>query len=146
LSSLEGVYKVPYKRCLCIVYYKNTAIEISFFCCRLGFTDFAVSGQPICSFYKRGTSAGTIQLWSGVSVMCVCVCHKSEFCRNGCVNRAGFLPSIVHCVKRKFGYLQKVGVGHSSGTLSQNSGLGKFRFGIFIVEACYRLSSTRWTL
>jgi len=103
-------------------------------------------GSRSVRFYKRGTSAGTIQLWSGVSAMCVCVCHKSEFCRNGCVNRAGFLPSIVHCVKRKFGYLQKVGVGHSSGTLSQNSGLGKFRFGIFIVEACYRLSSTRWTL
>ena len=38
------------------------------------------------------------------------VCHKLEFCRNGRTNRAGFwhrsfLPPILHCVKRKFGYL-----------------------------------------
>jgi len=28
-------------------------------------------GSRSVRFYKRGTSAGTIQLWSGVSVMCV---------------------------------------------------------------------------
>ena len=44
----------------------------------------------------------------------VCVCHKSVFYRNGWTNRAGFwhvsfLPTVLHCVKRKFGYLQKLG-------------------------------------
>ena len=42
----------------------------------------------------------------------VSVRHKSEFYRNGWTNRAGFwhvsfLPSILHCFRRKFGYLQK---------------------------------------
>ena len=45
--------------------------------------------------------------------VCVCmsVCHKSEFYRNACTNRAGFwygsfLPPVLHCVKRKFGYFE----------------------------------------
>ena len=46
--------------------------------------------------------------------VCVCVCQKSVFYRNSWMNRAGFwrgsfLPPILHCVKRKFGYLQKWG-------------------------------------
>jgi len=37
--------------------------------------------------------------------------HKSVFYRNGWTNRVGFwhvsfLPSVLHCIKRKFGYLQ----------------------------------------
>jgi len=44
----------------------------------------------------------------------VYVRHKSEFYRNGRTNRAGFwhgsfLPPILHCDLRKFGYLQKYG-------------------------------------
>jgi len=44
--------------------------------------------------------------------LCLSVCHKSEFYRNGWTNRAGFwhgsfFPTFLHCVKRKFGYLQK---------------------------------------
>jgi len=51
----------------------------------------------------RGTSHGPLS---------VRVCHKSVFYRNGWTNRAGFwrvsfLPPVLHCVKRKFGYLQK---------------------------------------
>jgi len=43
--------------------------------------------------------------------LCLSVCHQSEFYRNGWMSRAGFwlgsfLPPILHCVKRKFGYLQ----------------------------------------
>ena len=42
-----------------------------------------------------------------------CACHKSVFYRNFWTNRAGFchggfLRPIMHCVIRKFGYLQKV--------------------------------------
>ena len=41
----------------------------------------------------------------------VSVCHKSEFYRDGWTNRAGFrhgsfLPPMLHCVERKFGYLR----------------------------------------
>jgi len=41
------------------------------------------------------------------------VCYKPVLYRNGWTNRAGywhggFLPSIPHCVIRKFGYLQKL--------------------------------------
>ena len=44
----------------------------------------------------------------------VSVRHKSVFYRNGWTNRAGFwhvsfLPTVLHCVKRKFDYLQKWG-------------------------------------
>jgi len=44
----------------------------------------------------------------------VCVCHKLVFYQNGWTNRArfwhgSFLPTILHCVKRKFMYLQKYG-------------------------------------
>ena len=44
--------------------------------------------------------------------VCVSVCHKSEFYRNGWTNRSGFghgsfLPPILHCINRKFEYLQK---------------------------------------
>ena len=50
----------------------------------------------------RGTSHAPVS---------VSVCHKSVFYRNGWTNRAGFLhvsfhPTVLHCVKRKFGYLQ----------------------------------------
>jgi len=46
----------------------------------------------------RGTSHGPVP-----------VCHKSVFYRKGWTNRAGFwhvsfLPSVLHCVKRKFYY------------------------------------------
>jgi len=64
------------------------------------------------AFYRamlciRGTIA--VGLCPSVSVS---VCHKSVFYRNGLTNRAGFwhvnfLPPVLHCVKRKFGYLQK---------------------------------------
>jgi len=44
--------------------------------------------------------------------VCLSVRHKSVFYRNGWTNRAGFwhvsfLPPVLHCAKRKFGYLQK---------------------------------------
>jgi len=71
---------------------------------------------PPCSFVdilpaRRCASAGTIAMALCLSV-CLSVCHKSVFYRNGWTNRAGFwpgsfLPPILHCVIKKFGYLQK---------------------------------------
>ena len=73
----------------------------------------------------------------------VCVCHKSEFYRNEWTNQAGFwrasfLPPVLRRVNRKFGYLQKWGTSLWNFVL--NSGLGKFCYGISIVETCYQLS------
>jgi len=73
----------------------------------------------------------------------VYVCHKQEFYQNGWTNWAGFwhgsfLPSILHRVKRKFGCLQKLMVT-SLWKFVPKSRLGKFCFGISIVETCYRL-------
>ena len=49
-----------------------------------------------------------VPVFTAVIDICLCpsVCHKSVFCQNGWTNRAGFTP-VLHCVKRKFGYLQK---------------------------------------
>ena len=60
--------------------------------------------------------------------------HKSVFYRNGWTNRAGFwhlsfLPPVLHRVKRKFGYFQNKGT--SFWNFVQNSGLRKFRHGIY---------------
>jgi len=80
-------------------------------------------------------------------VVWLSVCHKSVFYRNGWTNRVGFchgsfLPPILHCVNRKFGYLQKIKV-LPSGTLSQTPDFRKFRHGISIAEMCYRVSSRK---
>ena len=48
----------------------------------------------------RGTSYGPVSV-------CLSICHKSEFSRNGWTNRDGsFLTPVLHCVKRIFAYLQ----------------------------------------
>ena len=52
-----------------------------------------------------------------------------------------FLPSVLQCVKRKFGYLQNKGTSVWNFVL--NSGLRKCRHGISIVETCYQLSSRK---
>jgi len=61
---------------------------------------------------SRPTSYNTVYL----ILACVenFVRHKSVFYKNGWTNRArfwhvSFLPPILHCVKRKFGYLQNKG-------------------------------------
>jgi len=54
------------------------------------------------------------------------------------------LSYIVLRLERKFGYLQKKGTFLWNFVL--NYGLGKLCFSISIVEMCYRLSSTTWTL
>ena len=51
-------------------------------------------------------------------------------------------PPILHCVKRKFGYLQNKGTSLWN-FFVPNSGLEKLCFGISIVETCYRLSSRK---
>ena len=78
--------------------------------------------------------------------VCLSVSYKSVFYRNGWTNRASFwhvsfLPPVLHCVKRKFGYLQNKGTSLWNFVL--NSGLRKFRHGISIVETCYQLSSRK---
>ena len=87
----------------------------------------------------RGTSHRPVSV-------CLSVSYKSVFYRNGWTNRASFwhvsfLPPVLHCVKRKFGYLQNKGTSLSNFDL--NSGLRKFRHGISIVETCYQLSSRK---
>jgi len=52
-----------------------------------------------------------------------------------------FFPPVLHCVKRKFGYLQNKGTSLRNFVL--NSGHRKFRHGISIVETCYQLSSRK---
>ena len=52
-----------------------------------------------------------------------------------------FLPPVLHCVKRKFGYLQNKGTSLWNFVL--NSRLRKFRHGISIVEKCCQLSSRK---
>jgi len=61
--------------------------------------------------------------------------ESSWFCR------VSFLPPVLHCVKRKFGYLQNKGT--SLWNFFLNSRLGKFRHGISIVVTCYQLSSRK---
>ena len=77
--------------------------------------------------------------------LCLSVCHKSEFYRNGWTNRAGFwhvsfLPPVLHCVKKSV-------ISKNKGTFLKNfvlnSGLRKFRHGISIFETCYQLSSRK---
>ena len=52
-----------------------------------------------------------------------------------------FLPPVLHCAKRKFGYLQNKGTSLRNFVL--NSELRKFRHGISIVETCYQLSQRK---
>jgi len=95
---------------------------------------------------RRYASAGTS--YGPVSVcMCPClslVCHKSVLYRNGWTNRAGFLARELRYVTVRY---KKIWVSPKrvlpSGTLSQNSGLRKFRHRISIVESCYRLRSVK---
>ena len=78
-----------------------------------------VSSWCVCMFHinchilLRDATHPRYQPWACVRLS-VSVCHKSVFYRNRWTNRAGFwhisfLPPVIHCVKRKFGYLQKWG-------------------------------------
>ena len=75
--------------------------------------------------------------------LCLSVCHKSVFYRNGWTNRAAcfwhvnFLPPVLHCVKRKFGIFRNKGTSLWNFVLK--SGL-KFRHDISIVETCINLA------
>ena len=98
---------------------------------------------PLREFFPRDAMHPRYTSHEPVSVS-VRVCHKSVFCRDGWTNLAGFwhvsfLPPVLHCVKRKFGYLQNKGTSLWNFVL--NSVLRKFRHGISIVETCYQLSS-----
>jgi len=54
-------------------------------------------------------SAGAIAMAMCLSVF-VCVCHSSKrLNKSSWFLARGFLPPILHCVQRKFGYLQKYG-------------------------------------
>jgi len=63
------------------------------------------------------------------------VCHKPALCRYEWTNRAGFLPqrlpSSIHRVVKKFGYLRNQGV--SSTNFVWNFAVSKFRSGASIV-------------
>ena len=77
---------------------------------------------------------------SPVSV-CLSLCHKLEFYRNGWTNRAGFWHGSLK---------GNLGVSKNNGTslwnFVPNSRRRKFCFGVSIFEKCYRLSLTMWTL
>jgi len=86
---------------------------------------------------------------TGASCGPVCVCHKTVFCRNGWTNWARFgIGAIFHlsCTVLK----GNTGISKNKGTFLwnfvPNSRLSKCCFSISIVETCYQLSSTRWTL
>jgi len=79
----------------------------------------------------RGTSYGPVSVSVGLSV-----CHKPALCRYEWTNRAGFflpqrLPSGIHRVVKKFGYLRNQGV--SSTNFVRNFAVSKFRSGASIV-------------
>jgi len=95
-------------------------------------SSFLVNFYHACVFTARRYASAVFAV-----VMCPpvrqSVRHKPVLYRNDWTNRAGFwhvcfLPSIPHCVVRKFGYLQSKVL--PSGTLPQTpSGLRKFRHG-----------------
>jgi len=71
---------------------------------------------PARRYASAGTSYGPVSM---------SVCHKSEFYRNEWTDRAGFwhvgfIRPMLHCVLRKFRYLQK---GTSLWKFVPNSGL-----------------------
>ena len=53
----------------------------------------------------------------------------------------GFFRPVLHCVLKTFRYLQNKGT--SLWNFFLNSGPGKFRHGVSIIEACYQLSSRK---
>jgi len=73
--------------------------------------------------------------------VCLSVCHKSVFYRNGRMNRAWFWHEsfLTPILKGNSGISENEGT--SVWNFVINSGLKKFCFGISIVETCYRLSS-----
>jgi len=85
----------------------------------------------------RGTSHGPVPV--SLSVTSRYSIETDE--RIKLVWHVSFLPPVLHCVKRKFGYLQNKGTSLWNFVL--NSGLRKFRHGISIVETCYQLSSRK---
>ena len=95
--------------------------------------------QRFYIYASAGTSYGPVSV-----CLCLFVCHKWEFYRNGWTNRAGF------GVRASFHLSYTVlrgnsGICKNKGTslwnFVLNSGLRKFRHGLSIVETCYRLSS-----
>ena len=98
----------------------------------------------VCSFCPHDAMLSQVLAMALCPSVCVCLslCHKSEFCQNGWMNRTGsFLPSILHCVERKFGISKNKGT--SFWDIVPNNGLGRFCFGISIAETCYRHSSRK---
>ena len=84
----------------------------------------------------RGTSHGPVSVCpSQVGVL------SKRLNESSCFLHVSFLPPILHCIKRKFGYLQNKGTSFWNFVL--NSGLKKFRHGISIVQTCYQLSSRK---
>ena len=119
-----GFYVVNKLRCMLLfVYSRPTWVTtVVMQTCSLG------SGCcRFCSGHKMPTEKGPFS-WSGkiffttrcyasavlAMGLCLSVClsvrHKSVFYRNGWLAgfwHVSFLPPVLHCVKRKFGYLQK---------------------------------------
>jgi len=84
---------------------------------------------------RTGTNHGLVSVClclSQLGVLSKRLNKSSWFCHGS------FLPPILHCANRKFGYLQK---DTSLWNFVPNSGLRKFCFGISIVKTCYQLSS-----
>ena len=84
--------------------------------------------------------------------LCLSVCHKSVFCRNGWTNRGGFwhvsflppsfqLPSFYTVLKGNSVIFKNKGT--SLWNFFLNSGVRKFCHGISIVETCYQLSLSK---
>ena len=97
-----------------------------------------------CNFYPRDATLARVGLLA--MALCpsgsVCLSKVDVLSKRMKESRwfwhGRFIPPILHCVIRKFMYLQNKGT--SLWNFAPNSGLRKFRHGISIIEACYQLS------
>jgi len=91
----------------------------------------------------RGTSHGPVSVSVSVSVKSRCSIET-----DGRIKvvfwRVNFLPPVLHCVKRKFGYLQNKGTSLWNFVL--NSGLENFATAYRSSKRVINLARERWTL
>jgi len=98
------------------------------------------------TFYPRDAMLAWVLAMSVRPSVCLSVCHKSVFYRNGWMIRAGFGIGASFCLS--YAVLQRNSCtfrnkGTSLWKFAANSGLNKFRHSISIVEACYQHSSRK---
>jgi len=100
---------------------------------------------PAQRYASAGTSYGPVSVCLSVSLSQVGVLSKGM---NGLIWfwHGGFFRPVLHCVLRKFRYLQYRSKGTSLWNFVLNSGLRKVRHGMSIVKRAINLTRERWTL